>query len=121
MLAQCREVGVVVDEHRQVEPLGHHVGEHDVLEREVHGDDRGARPLIDYAGDAEADRGDLAAGAGARFLDRVDDGVEEVETSRRLMLRCARWWTDRPIDRAGKQLRTATSTPMVRRAGMPSL
>ena len=78
MLGQRREVGVVVDEHRQAEPLGHHVGEHDVLEREVHGDHRGAGPLIDQAGDAEADRGDLPAGAGARLLDRVDDDVEEV-------------------------------------------
>ena len=47
MLGQRREVGVVVDEHRQIESLGHHVGEHDVLEREVDGEHRGARPLID--------------------------------------------------------------------------
>ena len=36
------------------------------VEREVDGDHRGARALVDQAGNAEADRGDLAAGAGAR-------------------------------------------------------
>ena len=47
VLGDCRTVRVVVDEHRKIEPLGHYVGEHDVLEREVDGDHRVARPLID--------------------------------------------------------------------------
>ena len=36
-----------------------------------------ARPLVDQAGDAEADRGDLSAGA-PEFLDRVDDASSSV-------------------------------------------
>ena len=56
VLGERRQVGVVVDEHRQAEPLGHHVGEHDVLERQVDGDHRVPATLIDQRGDSEADR-----------------------------------------------------------------
>ena len=63
VLGQRGQVGVVVDEHRQAEALGHHVREPDVPEREVDRDHRGAGALVDQRRDPEADRVDLAAGA----------------------------------------------------------
>ena len=44
------------------EPLGHHVGERDVGQRQVDRDDRDPGALVDQAGDPEADRLDLGPG-----------------------------------------------------------
>ena len=77
MLGERCQIRVVVDEHRDPEPLGHHVSERDVIELEVDRDDRFAGPAIDQGRDAEADRGDLPAGAVAQLVDGVLYGGEK--------------------------------------------
>jgi hypothetical protein len=47
---------VVLEPHREAEPLLHLVAERDVAERDVHGAERDATLVVDSGGDAKADR-----------------------------------------------------------------
>ncbi len=56
VLGECREVGVVVDEHRQPCALGDQVTDRHVGDRQVDRGDRDAAVVVDRRRDAEADR-----------------------------------------------------------------
>ena len=77
MLGQRGQVGVVVDEYRHLEPLGHQVAEGHVVQRQIHGNDAGTATLIHQTRNSETDGGDLPAHRFARLHDRVHGGVEK--------------------------------------------
>ena len=72
-----RAVGVVVDLDRQPEPLGHHLAELQIGEREVDRLHRDAGPAVERAGDPEADGLYLPVNRLASLLNRVDRRVEQ--------------------------------------------
>ena len=77
-LGEDRAVGVVVDDHRQLQALGHDVREADVVQREVDGLDGQPRARVERARDAEADRLDVAADRPAHALDGVRDHLHQL-------------------------------------------
>ena len=77
MLGQRRVVAVVVHEHGQAEPLGHHVGEGDVRQWRVHAGGDLARPAVDQGGQPEPHRGHVGARGFAGFRDHVHRHVEQ--------------------------------------------
>ena len=70
VLREQREIGVVVDERGQADALGHHLGERQAGDRQVHRGRRETALVVDQAGDPEADRLDLAADRVADLGDR---------------------------------------------------
>ena len=121
VLGQRGQVGVVVDEHRQPEPLGHDRAERDVGERQIDGDDAAPGTLIHQARDPEADRGDLVRPRLARrFLRPLRRRCRaRADWSSPVSVRWARWWTESPVSTApASSLVPPMSTPMVRRPGM---
>ncbi len=77
MLGERRRIAVVVDEHGQPEPLGHHVPERDVGQRQVDRDHRDPGALVDQAGNPESDRLHVACRRFAHLLDSIDSHVEQ--------------------------------------------
>ena len=110
VLGEHRRVGVVVDDDRQAEALGHQVAERHVLDRQVVGEDRDA-----------ALRGRSARGCRTRRLatSPLGGGADLLHRRRRSCRaprgspsprarRKARWWTPRSrVDGTGEQLRAA--------------
>ena len=76
-LGEHRAVAVVVDRHRQPEPLGHHRLERHVRQWQVGGVGRGAGAPVERHRNAEADRLDLLVDLGAGLLDGLDDRRHE--------------------------------------------
>ncbi len=77
MFGNRGKISVVVDEHRQIEALGHHVGERDVGQRHIDRDDRDAGAPVDLGGDPETDRLDLIPGGFPHLLDSINRYVEQ--------------------------------------------
>ena len=77
VLGDRRRVAVVVDEHGQPEPFGHHVAERDVGQRRVDPDDRDPVALVHQHRDPEPDRIDLATDCFADLADRLHRDVEQ--------------------------------------------
>ena len=75
--ARADVVAVVVNEHGQSEPFGHHVGEGDVGQRSVHADPHLAGAAVDQRRQSEADGVDLGPRRLTGFGDRVDRHVEQ--------------------------------------------
>ena len=70
-LGERRAVGVVVDVHRDAEPLAQQVAQRHACERDVHAEPRRAGGEVDRAGDGDAD--------GVRGARRADGGHELLE------------------------------------------
>ena len=77
LLGQGGVVAVVVNEHGQSEPLGHHVGKGDVGQRRVHADRDLARPAVDQGGQPKAHGIHLGPCGFAGFGHRIDRHVEQ--------------------------------------------
>ena len=77
VLGERRDVSVVVDEHGQPEPFAHQRAEADIVERQVHGDHRGAAAPVDQRRNAETDRINLARCRVNQFLNRFGNSVEQ--------------------------------------------
>ena len=74
-LGQHRRVAVVVNHHRQPEPLAHHLAERHPVQRQVVRPARHAGVPVHERGDPESDRLDVRSGR-ADLLDRLREDVE---------------------------------------------
>ena len=77
MLADRRNVGIVVDEHRQAGPLPEQLADRDVDERQVDRADRNPTLAIHGARDAESCRADLWTRA-LRLAELAPEPIEKL-------------------------------------------
>ncbi len=77
VLGQGGDVGVVVDEDRQPDPLADQVADRQVRERQVDGRDRDAAVVIDRRRNPQTDRLRLRAGV-ARLADLADQQLDQL-------------------------------------------